>query len=132
SGLSASILPNSLSLDIFHNPVSAVLTVSGTGSGAVSINAVPNTSSGLASRSTMVNVVNVCVQAFTVGVTPSTLYIDGDDVRTATSTITVTSVGSFAGTVCLSQTGGNVLSPIISPSCVTVTAGGQVTATITV
>src|SRR5205807_7421248 len=50
----------------------------------------------------------------------------------ATSTITVTSVGSFAGTVCLSQTGGNVLSPIISPSCVTVTAGGQVTATITV
>ena len=52
--------------------------------------------------------------------------------KTGTSTITVTSLGSFAGTVCLSQTGGNLLSPIISPTCVTVTAGSQATATITV
>jgi len=121
-GLTATLSSPNVFLDIFHDPVSATLTVNATtcGTYTVNIDAVPNASSGLlVHRATVTVLVTSNCIAFTISATPNLVYIQGSS---GTSTITVTGQFGFAGSVCLTQTGASLLSPSFNPTCVTITA----------
>jgi hypothetical protein len=129
SGLTANISPSTVTFDVLHPSVIAKLNFTANAAGTYTI-LVVGTSAGLAgSASTGLTAIFTVTQDFTVSASPNSIFIQLDS--SATSTITVTSLGTFAGTVCLSVTGADLLSPTISPLCVTLVAGGSAQANFT-
>jgi hypothetical protein len=125
--LTATISPTTMTLDVFHPSATAKLSFSGNVQGTYTV-IVSGTSAVTPTSSTTVIV--IVSGDFTLSATPVTIFIETDD--TGASTILVTSLGTFAGQVCLSLTGGDLVSPTIFPTCVNVVAGGSAQAILTV
>ena len=62
--------------------------------------------------------ISVVANHFSISATPSLVYLESGN--SGTSTISVVSPGTFTGTVCLTASGADVLSPFVTPACVTI------------
>jgi hypothetical protein len=126
-GLTANISPATMTFDVLHPSATALLTLGASTAGTYTV-IINGTAVGFASHTVSVTV--IVPASLAISASPSSIFIQLDS--SASSTITVTSQGSFAGTVCLTASGATVLSPTITPACVTLAAGGTAQATLTV
>lgn len=92
---------------------------------------VTNTTTGFSNTLAATLTVSVTVTDFTIAANPTTVRFAAG--LTNTSTITVTSINGFAGTITLSATSlPNGAAATFSPASVTLTAGGSATTTATI
>jgi PKD repeat protein len=132
SGLTASITPTTISLNSGTTSRTATLQVSATSSGTYTV-IVTGSSPSFQSRTVKVTVI-IQISDFKITASPNFFTASHTNGKGSfTSTISVTSIGSFSGTVTLSATitpssGHQSLS--FSTTSLTLTSGGRATATL--
>jgi len=129
TGLNCILVLTSLKLSKVPGSNSTTLSCAGNTAGGylVTITALANNATGIINHSTTVTY-SVTTPLFSVSANPTT-RVSNAGTSTATSTITVTSIGTFAGTVGLSTITG--LACTTTPTSVTLTAGGSANSALT-